>query len=265
MIGRMVLVTPTWKVIVATLVAASVPLAAQGQEVSDIPASPVPWSEALQLVLVTTPGWDSTRGEMRRFARTSQGWKQVGDEVPIVIGRAGAAWGVGLHPMQPGPAKQEGDGRSPAGVFPVGVAFGYAESADTNLLYVPMDASDWCIDAAESPLYNQIVDARDVGADAIAGSTEPMRRDLHVDGDQLYKLGFVIGHNPRNEPGDGSCIFAHIWRAADVPTAGCTAMAEPHMQEILSWLRSDADPVFVLLPQQEYERLRIPWDLPDTP
>lgn len=245
------------------LLATSITLAAQGQEVSNLFQSRLPWSGARQLVVVTTPDWDSTRGEMRRFTRTGEGWEQVAGEVPVVIGREGAAWGAGMHPMQPGPEKQEGDGRSPAGVFALGIAFGYAESANTRLSYVPMSASDWCIDVVDSPLYNQIVDARDVGLDAVAGSTEPMRRDVHVDGDQRYKLGFVIEHNPANEPGAGSCIFAHLWSAADSPTAGCTAMAEPHMRETLAWLELDANPVFILLPQQEYDRLRSAWHLPD--
>jgi L,D-peptidoglycan transpeptidase YkuD (ErfK/YbiS/YcfS/YnhG family) len=247
----------------AVLLAAFMTLAAQGQEVSDVLPFSLPWFDSRQLVLVTIPEWDSTRGEMRRFWGKGEGWEQVAGEVPVVIGRAGAAWGVGMHPMQPGPEKQEGDGRSPAGVFALGIAFGYPESVDTGLSYVSMNASDWCIDVADSPLYNQIVDARDVGVDAVAGSTEPMRRDLHVDGDQRYKLGFVIQHNPSNEPEAGSCIFAHLWGGPDAPTAGCTAMAEPDMQETLAWLELDANPVFVLLPQREYERLRRAWRLPD--
>jgi L,D-peptidoglycan transpeptidase YkuD (ErfK/YbiS/YcfS/YnhG family) len=182
--------------------------------------------------------------------------------VPVVIGRSGAAWGVGLHPPQPGPRKQEGDGRSPAGVFALGVAFGYANSAKTGLPYEAMDANDYCIDVADSPLYNLVVDAGEVGADAVEGSTEPMRRDLHVGGDQRYKLGFVIQHNPGNEPGLGSCIFAHLWKSAEEATAGCTAMAEPDVERLLAWLTPDANPVFVLLPQEQYDRLRDSWNLP---
>jgi hypothetical protein len=39
-------------------------------------------------------------------------------------------------------------------------------------------------------------------------------------------------------------------------------MAEPQLQELLSWLKADAHPVFVLLPQAEYQRLRVAWQLP---
>ncbi len=223
----------------------------------------LPWSGARQLVLVTTPGWDANRGTLRTFTRSDGGWEASGAAIEVVIGRAGAAWGVGLHPPQAGAPKREGDGRSPAGVFAIGTAFGYAESANTALAYAAMDANDWCIDVSASPLYNRIVDATEVGADAVAGSTEPMRRDLHADGDRRYEVGFVIEHNPANRPDAGSCIFAHVWKSADTPTAGCTAMAEPMLRRLLSWLRPEADPVFVLLPMAEYERLHEAWGLPE--
>src|SRR3546814_17273004 len=93
-----------------------------------------------------------------------------------------------------GPAKREGDGRAPAGVFAIGEAFGYAAQAQTALPYAPMQAGSWCMDVVDSPLYNRIVDARDVGDAAVEGSSEPMRRDLHNDGDQRYRSGFVIEH-----------------------------------------------------------------------
>jgi len=221
----------------------------------------VPWHDARQLVLVTTAGWDADRGTLRLYERPERAaWREV-DTFPVTIGRSGSAWGIGLHPDQPGPRKREGDGRSPAGAFAIGSAFGYAASANTALAYAPMDRDDWCIDVDASPLYNRIVNARDVGAAAVAGSTEPMRRDLHADGDTRYALGFVIEHNPRGEHGAGSCIFAHLWREAGT-TAGCTAMAEDAMKRLLARLRSDAKPVFVLLPWPEYRRLQMAWQLP---
>ncbi|MCA1713931.1 MAG: hypothetical protein LC715_01980 [Gammaproteobacteria bacterium] len=222
------------------------------------------WRDARQLVLVTVPSWDADHGMLRAYERDDGGrWRPVGQPSPVVIGRAGTAWGLGLHPAQAGgPVKREGDGRAPAGVFAIGQAFGYAPGVSTTLPYTAMQASHYCIDVVGSPLYDQIVDARMVGADAIAGSTEPMRRDLHADGDQRYKLGFVIEHNPRNTQGAGSCIFAHVWKSPTTATAGCTAMDENTMQALLSWLRPDRRPVFVLLPASERARLQRDWQLP---
>lgn len=226
----------------------------------------VAWSGAQQLVLVTTADWNAATGELRRYERAGNSWREVGVAAPVTIGRAGSAWGIGLHPQQAdGPHKREGDGRAPAGVFALGTAFGYAGSVATALPYQGMDEGDYCIDVPASPLYNRIVDARDVGAKAIEGSTEPMRRDIHAKGDQRYRLGFVIEHNPRAQSGAGSCIFAHLWKAPGETTAGCTAMADPVMEELLGWLDPAHKPVFVLLPGDEYRRLREAWSLPALP
>lgn len=225
-------------------------------------AGPASWREARQMIVVTTDRWDASTGVLRRFERGAQGWQPTGAAIDVSIGKAGSAWGTGLHPVQDGRRKHEGDGRSPAGVFAIGTAFGYAADAATAWPYRAMTADDWCIDVNASPLYNRIVDAKRVGRAAIEGSTEPMRRDLHLDGDQRYRLGFVIAHNPGNIAGDGSCIFAHVWKAPGAPTAGCTAMAEDAMRSLLAWLRPQARPVFVLLPAAEYARLRAAWGLP---
>ena len=154
---------------------------------------------------------------------------------------------------------------APAGRCAIGTAFGYATSAATALPYAAMDAGDYCIDVSGSPLYNRIVDAADVGAAAIEGSTEPMRRDLHADGDQRYRLGFVIAHNADATPMAGSCIFAHLWKSPQSTTAGCTAMAPETMVALLAWLQPNENPLFVLLPEPEYTQLQSDWQLPELP
>jgi L,D-peptidoglycan transpeptidase YkuD (ErfK/YbiS/YcfS/YnhG family) len=230
---------------------------------ADDRAAAAGWANARQLVLVTVPHAGAVHGRMQRYQRIRGGWRSEGPPVPVVVGRSGIAWGRGLHPVQPGAmSKREGDGRAPAGVFRIGDAFGYAATHPTSLPYQAMDAHDWCIDVPGSPLYNRIVDAREVGEDAIAGSTEPMRRDLHKDGDQRYRLGFVIEHNADARPMAGSCIFAHEWASPETPTAGCTAMAPADMEALLAWLDPRATPVFALLTAADHARLHAHWDLP---
>lgn len=223
-----------------------------------------PWRSARQMVLVTTADWDAPTGTLSTWHRTASGWQQDGDAMPVSVGRSGAGWGLGLHPAQSGkPAKREGDGRAPAGVFAIGEAFGYAASGgDTALPYAQMQASSWCVDVVDSPLYNRIVDTRSVGAEAVEGASEPMRRDLTTTPDNLYRNGFVIEHNRQGRKGAGSCIFAHLWLAPGTPTAGCTAMAPAVMARLYAWLRLDQRPVFVLLPEMEYRRLKRAWKLP---
>lgn len=229
-------------------------------------ASPTPgagWKEAEQAVIVVTPDWNADQGTLRTYERSNGIWREVGTRQPVMVGRNGSAWGLGLHAGQPpGPVKREGDGRSPAGVFGIGEAFGYAEKAGTSLPYAAMRASHYCMDVSGSPFYNQIVDARTVGAAAVARSTEPMRLDLHAAGDQRYRLGFAIEHNPHAQPDAGSCIFAHLWKRPGDATAGCTAMSDSTMDRLLGWLRPERHPVFVLMPKQQYRDLRAEWNLP---
>lgn len=224
------------------------------------------WASARQMVLVTTADWAAQRGQLQRYARDGDEapWQAIGAPVEVTVGRTGTAWGSGLHPAQAGgPHKREGDGKAPAGVFAIGTAFGYAANPGTAMPYRAMQAQDWCIDVNASPLYNRIVNTAEVGEAAIAGSTEPMRRDLHENGDQRYRLGFVIEHNPGNVPGGGSCIFAHVWDGPGVPTAGCTAMPDAAIGDVLAWLQPQARPVFVLLPRAERQRLQAAWSLPN--
>ena len=229
-----------------------------------IPAFATPLTtDSRQLVVVVTPDWDAHQGQLYHFVRQHGQWHAAAPAFAVAVGRNGSAWGEGLTAAPAkGPHKQEGDGRSPAGIFAIGTAFGYADRIDSAMPYQPMQASHWCIDVPTSPLYNRIVDATQVGAKAVAGSSEPMRLDLRHDGDMRYREGFVIEHNPNALPGHGSCIFAHLWRTPGEATSGCTAMAPADMQRLLAWLDPKANPRFVLLPRAQYQRLQTAWALP---
>ncbi|MCW0203418.1 MAG: hypothetical protein OJI74_16260 [Rhodanobacter thiooxydans] len=221
------------------------------------------WRNARQMIVVTTSDWNADHGELRAYERRGGAWLEVVTPTPVTMGKSGAGWGLGLSaPQTGGPVKREGDNRSPAGVFHIGEAFGYAAHAATALPYRALTATDYCMDVSGAAQYNRIVDANVVGLEAVKGSSEPMRRDLHANGDQRYRLGFVIEHNAQATPQGGSCIFAHLWKSPTDATAGCTAMTPALMQKLLAWLKPQEHPVFVLLPQAEYERLRASWQLP---
>ncbi|MBN7821259.1 L,D-transpeptidase family protein [Bowmanella yangjiangensis] len=218
-------------------------------------------SDVEQLVVVTTKDWQAIQGQMQVYERQDGQWQAADIKTPVTIGRTGMAWGIGLHPQQPGQQKQEGDGKAPAGVFRLTTAFGYQALNNLHLPYEQMQSSHYCMDVNGSPYYNQIVDSQKVGEKAVEGSTEGMRRDLH-NGDDLYKKGIVVEHNGGNISGAGSCIFMHLWRAKDKPTAGCTAMPEGAMDKLLGWLEAEKHPALLLLPEDEYQKLRSEWALP---
>ncbi|MEP1552518.1 MAG: hypothetical protein ABJJ91_07495, partial [Paraglaciecola sp.] len=76
------------------------------------------------------------------------------------------------------------------------------------------------------------------------------------------KKGIVLDHNPNNISTKGSCIFLHLWFGPDVPTAGCTSMAEPQMDKLLAWLDPQKSPRYLALPKAEYEKKQQDWGLP---
>jgi L,D-peptidoglycan transpeptidase YkuD (ErfK/YbiS/YcfS/YnhG family) len=218
-----------------------------------------------QLVVVVSDNWDATTATLQKFERQKGKWHEVDQAFSVNIGRSGLAWGLGLHSAQQGYYKQEGDGRATAGIYDLTNTFGYLAELDTSMPYSPMSASNYCIDVNGSPLYNQIVDEERVGKEAVKDSTEPMRRDIHNDNQTIYKKGIVLDHNVANISGQGSCIFLHLWFGPDVPTAGCTSMAEPNMDRLLAWLDPKKSPRYVALPREEYRAKQQAWGLPVLP
>lgn len=221
------------------------------------------WKENQQLIVIVADGWRVSSGTLWRFQYGKNSWHWIGNSVEVSLGAQGLAWGRGLHPeSQVGPYKREGDRRSPAGIFRIGPAFGYARVYGVSLPFQEMQGNDFCIDQPQSPYYNQIVDRSLLKRKGTTILSEPMRRDLYYHGDQLYKLGFVIRHNEQNVSFGGSCIFAHLRMKPDAVTAGCTAMDEQDMKNLLSWLDVKFDPVLVLLPISVYKEKQGLWNLP---
>ncbi len=82
-------------------------------------------SSSRQIVVVRTGNWQAFTGTLQRYQRASVSapWQAVGFSIPVVVGRNGLAWGIGLHAMDQSmlPVKIEGDGKAPAGLFSLGL------------------------------------------------------------------------------------------------------------------------------------------------
>jgi hypothetical protein len=239
------------------------------------PAVPPAYPRSTQMIVVVTPGWDVVQGRLERFERADphESWRSVGEPIPIVVGNKGMGWGIGLidagHPrvrIESEPIKIEGDGKSPAGVFALGTAFGYSALPlpGLKLPYLVLTESIECADDVSSKNYNRIIDRSTIAPDW--KSSEHMR-----DVGESYRWGVVINHNatvpgstaPR--PRGGSCVFLHIWHSPDSGTAGCTAMTRNNLESLLLWLDPSRQPVIVQLPESAFQRLAVPWNLPQQP
>lgn len=219
------------------------------------------FGECRQAIVVLAGEWKSTRGALRAFERERGSWRQVGGEVPVVLGKSGLAEGIGLLDRHlPGaPRKREGDNCVPAGIFRLTAAFGYAPAEAAKwirLPYIPLNADTEGVDDPKSRYYNRIVHRSEI-AQPDWRSSEKMRRD-----DVLYKWGIFVDHNPQRIAGAGSCIFLHVWRNSASPTVGCTAMPEADLVRLLRWLDPRCDPILVQVPAADYEQVAARYRLP---
>ena len=227
-----------------------------------------------QMIVVTTSSWNIVDGRLQRFERNTshEKWQPVGKPISIVVGKNGMGWGLGLLANDaPGirtvtdPVKKEGDGKSPAGVFALGTAFGYTPQPlpGLKLPYRSLTASTECVDDVRSKHYNRIVDRSTISSDW--NSSEHMR-----DAGKAYEWGVVIDHNGTVQgsnshspvPAGGSCVFMHIWGGPGQGTAGCTAMPQSELEGVLLWLDPARKPLLVQLPSADYARLSAGWRLP---
>jgi L,D-peptidoglycan transpeptidase YkuD (ErfK/YbiS/YcfS/YnhG family) len=220
-----------------------------------------PMEGTQQLILVIMPDDKTVSGKMYRFNRGENTWATEGEPYPVSIGKNGLAWGKGLldDRFKRGYYKQEGDGKAPAGIFPLAKAFGYADPKKAEFIKLPYMQSTKahrCVDDAKSEFYNEIVDTKE--QPETWDSAEKMVRK-----DDLYKWGIDVTHTRGKSEGDGSCIFIHIWRGEGKPTAGCTASTEKNIVELLTWIDPSKQPRLVQITEADYSMLKQWFDLPE--
>lgn len=223
-----------------------------------------PYSKSLQAVVVTTDDWTATKGEAQMFERKNakSKWKVIGEKFPVVVGKNGLAWGAGLNelPSDTGgrlALKVEGDGKAPAGIFALSSAFGSSEKPKfVKLPYTRLEEFTECVDDVKSNHYNKIVDRMKVGAFDWKSSEKMLAVG------EPYDLGVFVEHNSERQSGGGSCIFLHIWKDAETPTVGCTAMARENIEKVLTFLDAKKNPVLIQLSKDSYSRFQTKWKLP---
>lgn len=239
-----------------------------------VAVEPDAFAHSTQMIVVTTSGWNAVEGHLQRYDRgTPHGtWRPVGEPIPIVVGKSGMGWGIGVLATDDekvrrasDPVKKEGDGRSPAGVFALGTAFGYASQPmqGVKMPYLNLTPSIECVDDINSKYYNRVLDRNAVVPDW--NSSEHMRSV-----GEAYRWGIVVDHNDGaaqinakpSIPRGGSCVFLHIWGSSSQGTAGCTAMAQNQLQALLLWLDPKRKPLLVQVPALAYGRLINSWGLP---
>ncbi len=188
-----------------------------------------------QVVLVVAEEMNATYAQLSTFER--KGARYLLHEPPfeVNLGRNGMGWDKGE------PLKHEGDGKAPAGIYPLRAVFGYTQQAQTAMPYIVADAQRICVDDANHTDYNRIVTFDPQNPPK---SFEWMRRD-----DEQYRLGIVVDYNAQRTPMRGSCIFLHVQKAPLAPSAGCTTMKQEHLEALIGWLDPKKSPLLIQIPK----------------
>lgn len=219
-------------------------------------SSSEPWSieTNYQLIVVVTDSPNLPDGKLFRYSKDNDSeWKSLSKPIPIIVGKNGLAESNGLIKIEnlQLEKKEEGDKKSPAGIFTLSKAFGFAPPSvlvELKIPYLEIEEGIECIDDTNSEFYNIILQGKN--AEKVDWrSSEKMWK-----ADPWYRFGVIIDAN--NSPiikGNGSCLFLHNWNGPDDETVGCTAMDSKAMKEIVLWLDSTKNPILVQLTMQQYK------------
>jgi L,D-peptidoglycan transpeptidase YkuD (ErfK/YbiS/YcfS/YnhG family) len=212
---------------------------------------------AAQVIVVTAPSWRSTHGTLRAYERDGNGgWREVVGATPARLGWSG---------MYLADQRRQGSGRTPAGTFAIPSAFGRLADPGTRLPYTRFDRNDsWTYDPDHPRTYN-VFQSAPIDWRAYGGYAE----HLWSHGAQ-YRYVAVLDYNlpsgtistgadgirrtanpPDTEAGGG--IFLHVTDGRS--TAGCVAIPEATMRDVLRWLDPKHEPVIVIGPEAVIGRM----------
>ena len=171
-----------------------------------------------QLVVAINNNDSADKAIVIALEKVNKKWKIKLGPVQASIGRTGFAL--------PG-EKIEGDGKSPTGIFDLGQLYTYEASVKTSLPFIQTNSEDKWIDDPNHENYNT-----HIRGNTTAKSFEHLKLSS-ID----YKYCMVIEYNTHPVvKGKGSAIFFHLADANYSPTAGCVAIKESDMDQILLWL-----------------------------
>lgn len=180
----------------------------------DLPA------ESDQLVIVE--GGEDCEVTVSYYERDSQDWKQV-FTTPGLYGKKGGTT-----------EKQEGDKKTPYGLYSFPMAFGLKENPGSVLPYHRITEGDYWVDDSSSRFYNQLVNTKTTKKEW--SSAENMAAYA-----PHYNYGLVLNYNPDCIPYKGSAIFLHCTSPGETAgSAGCVKIPEEYMKTLVQTLNQNA-------------------------
>ncbi|MUL82082.1 L,D-transpeptidase family protein [Mycobacterium sp. CBMA247] len=173
--------------------------------------------------VISVVGVGGSKAKMDVWQRAPAGWQPIAAGIPANIGSSGMA-----------PQTHDGEMKTPMGVFTLDFAFGTAPNPGGGLQYVQVTPDHWWDGDMKSPTYNTMQVCQKAQC--------PFNTDLSSGTENLdisaYKHAVVMGVNKARVPGNGGAFFVHTTDGG--PTAGCVAIDDGTLVQIMQWLRPGA-------------------------
>lgn len=230
---------PTTVATTTTTTRATAPAAAAGASCSaNLAQGLASTGGARQLVTVESQGYATDVATVTLWQKAGQCWQVAYGPWSGYIGYNGFS-----------DHKQEGDGRTPTGIYGFGpVVYGNAANPGVNEAYHQLVCGDWWDEDPQSSLYNTFehvpcgtTPSWSKGSEALWTETAPYPSFAVVD----YNTSPVV-------PGAGSGIFVHASTGGG--TAGCVSVPLGELDEFLRWMQPSASPRIVMAPASEISR-----------
>ena len=156
------------------------------------------------------------------YQKDKTGWHKQFASVNAYVGKNGIG------------KTQEGDGKTPSGVYGLSQPFGILQSPGTSVgKYVQVTKYHYWCDDPSSRYYNQLVDTR-TATDFKASQGEHLKSVSPE-----YNYGIFIEYNKEGEGRKGSAIFLHC-KGNSKTTSGCIAVEQSVMKALLRQLKPGA-------------------------
>lgn len=173
--------------------------------------------------VISVVGVGSSKAKVDVWQRGPGGWQPVAAGIPGWVGANGMA-----------PQTHDGQMKTPLGVYTLDFAFGTQPNPGGGLQYVQVGPEHWWDGDMKSPTYNTMQTCR---RDRCPFDTAAASGTENLDIPQ-YAHAVVMGVNKARVPGNGGAFFLHTTDGG--PTAGCVAIADDTLVELIRWLRPGA-------------------------
>jgi len=226
------------------------PTATSAQQPDHHPSNLAHVGTAGQVIVVTADSWTTTQATVRAYERDgSGGWAEVVAATPARIGWSG---------LTPAAKRRQGTGKTPAGTFAIVDSFGRSPDPGTRMPYRRVDRDDaWTYNPERPATYNMLQTAP-VEWDGYGRYVEKLW-SYGTQYNYVTVLDYNLPPGPITTGADGirraartantkagGGIFLHVTNGKS--TAGCVAIPQDTMRQVMQWLDPGRKPVIVIGP-----------------